>query len=99
MVIFRLLLKRKPEMRGKARRKFAHLFMRFLTLMMLQNMNDLQTVAFESSAYDPVANGNDSKEELKEVEIEKEAGYRKQDFTETASGLSISRNAEINDPV
>ena len=56
--------------------------------MMLQEMNDLQAVAFESSAYDPVTDGNGSKEELKEVEIQKEAGYREQDFTEAAPGLN-----------
>ena len=55
---------------------------------MLQDMNDLQTVAFESSAYDPVADGNDSKEELKEVEIKKETGYREQDFTKAVHGLN-----------
>jgi hypothetical protein len=62
-------------------------------------MNDLQTVAFESSAYDSVAHWNGSKQELKEVEIQKKAGYRKQDFTEAAFGLNKPENAEINDPV
>ena len=47
---------------------------------MLQNMNDLQSVAFMSLAYNPVPNRNDSKQELKEIEIEKEGGYRAQDF-------------------
>ena len=66
-----------------------YLFMGFLTLMMLHNMDDLQAIAFKSSAYDPVPNWNDRKEKLKEVEIEKEAGYRKQDFAETIPGLSV----------
>jgi len=60
----------------------------FFRFFLLQDMNDLQTVAFESSAYDPVTDGNDSKEELKEVEIKKETGYREQDFTEAAPGLN-----------
>ena len=42
-------------------------------------MNDLQTVAFEPSAYNPIPNRNDSKEKLKEVEIQKEGEYREQD--------------------
>ena len=42
-------------------------------LLMLQRMNDLQTVAFVASAYDPVANGNGSREKLKEVEKHKES--------------------------
>ena len=40
-----------------------------LTFILFQNMNYLQTVAFESSTYHPVAKGNGSKEKLKEVEI------------------------------
>jgi hypothetical protein len=34
---------------------------------MFQNMNDLKAVAFKSSAYDPIADRDDGKEELKEV--------------------------------
>jgi len=49
---------------------------RFLTLFILQRMNDLQAIAFKSSTYDPVADWNDRKKTLKEVEIEKEGGYR-----------------------
>ena len=50
-------------------------------------MNDLQAVAFESSAYDPVTHGKDSKEELKEVEIQNECGNRKQNFVKATPGL------------
>ena len=42
------------------------------SLVILQGMNDLQAVAFESSAYDPVADRDDGKEELKEVIKHKE---------------------------
>ena len=41
-------------------------------LFILQDLNDLQTVAFESSAYDPVADRDDGKQELKEVIKHKE---------------------------
>ena len=40
-----------------------------LSDFILQNMNDLQTVAFVPLAYDPVANRNDSEQKLKEVKI------------------------------
>ena len=56
---------------------------------MLQDMNDLQAVAFESSAYDPVAHWNGSKQELEEVKIQEKGGYRKQDFADAAPGLNI----------
>ena len=62
-------------------------------------MNDLQTVAFESPAYDSVANRNDSKDKLKEVEIQKEGEYRKQYFVKAASRLNKLQNAETNDTV
>ena len=62
-------------------------------------MNDLQAVAFESSAYDPVAHWNGSKQELEEVKIQEKGGHRKQDFTETAPELNTPWNAEISNPV
>ena len=40
-----------------------------LSDFILQNMNNLQTVAFVPLAYDPVANRNDSEQKLKEVKI------------------------------
>ena len=55
---------------------------------MLHSMDDLQTIAFEPSAYNSVANRNDSKEKLKEVEIQKEGGYRKQYFVKAAPRLN-----------
>ena len=55
---------------------------------MLQDMNDLQAVAFESSAYDLVAHWNGSKQELEEVKIQEKGGHRKQDFTEIAPELN-----------
>jgi hypothetical protein len=64
---------------------------------MFQNMNDLQTVAFKSSAYDPVAYWYGSKEELKEVELQKKPGYREQDFVEAALRLHQSEDAETKD--
>ena len=70
-----------------------------LSDFILQNMNDLQTVAFVPLAYDPVANRNDSKQKLKEVKIEKEGGYPEQNFMETASGLNKLWNAEMNDAI
>ena len=67
-------------------------------LSMLQNMNYLQAVAFKSSAYDPVTNWNDCEKKLKEVEIQKESGYRQQDFAEAALRLNKPENAKTNDP-
>ena len=64
---------------------------------MFQNMNDLQTVAFKTPAYDPVADWNGGKEKLKEVEIQKEAGYREQDFTKAAVRPNKAGNAEMKD--
>ena len=52
------------------------------------NVDDLQAVAFESSAYDPVAHWNGSKQELEEVKIQEKGGHRKQDFTEIAPELN-----------
>ena len=71
----------------------------FLILFLLQRMHDLQTVAVISPAYNPVSHRNDCKEKLEEVEIQKEDGYRKQDFTEAAPGLNKPRSAEIKDSV
>ncbi len=68
-----------------------------LTLFMLKNMNDLQTVACKPSAYDPVANWNGSKQKLKEVEKQKEFGYREQDFVEAAFWPNKAEYAETND--
>ena len=65
----------------------------------LQNMNDLQTVAFESFAYDPIAGRDDRKEELKEVEKHKEFGCWKQDFPKAAFRLNKAENTEANSPV
>ena len=62
---------------------------RFLTPCILQRMNDLQTIAFESFAYDPVTYWNGSKQELEEVKIQEKGGYRKQDFADAAPGLNI----------
>ncbi len=62
-------------------------------------MNDLQTIAFEPPAYDPVADRNNSKEKLKEIVKEKEPGRRKQDFIEAALRLSELKKAETSDPV
>ena len=42
---------------------------------------------------------NDCKKELKEIKIQKEGGYRKQRFIETASGLNKLRSAEMNDAI
>ena len=66
---------------------------------MFQNMDDLQTVAFESSAYNPIANRNDGKDKLKEVEIQKEGGYLEQDSVKAAPRPNILQNAETNDAV
>lgn len=66
---------------------------------MIQNMNDLQTVAFESFAYNPIANRNDGKEKLKEVEIQKKGGYREQDSVKAAPRPNKLQNAEPNDTV
>ena len=62
-------------------------------------MNDLQAVAFESSAYDPVADRDDGKQELKEVVKHQEFWCRKQDFPETAFRLNKAENTETNGPV
>ena len=62
-------------------------------------MNDLQTVAFEPPAYNSVANRNDSKDKLKEVEIQKEGEYREQYFVKAAPILNKLQNAETNDTV
>ena len=72
---------------------------RFLTLFILQRMNDLQAIAFKPSTYDPVADWNDCEETLKEVEIEKEGGYREKYFVQVTPGLNKLRKAEINDSV
>lgn len=66
---------------------------------MLQRMGDLQTVAFKSLAYDPVPNRYGSKQELKEIEIQKEGGYLEQDFVQAVPGLNKLRNAGMNDSV
>ena len=66
---------------------------------MLQNMKDLQTVAFMSSAYDPVADRDDGKEKLKHVEIQKEAGNREQDLVKATLRLKETDNAETKDAV
>ena len=60
-------------------------------------MNDLQTVAFKSPAYDLVANWKDGKEKLKEVEKQEKVRYRGQDYAEAALRLDRSGNAETND--
>ena len=62
-------------------------------------MDDLQTVAFESSAYDPVTHWNDRKEKLKEIEVQEEGGHREQYFVEAIPGLSKLQNAETNDAI
>ena len=66
---------------------------------MLQNMKDLQTVAFKPSAYDPVAHRKDGKEKLKEVEIQKEAGNREQDLIKVALRLNETDDADTKDAV
>lgn len=66
---------------------------------MLQNMNDLQTVAFKPSAYDPIADRKDGKEKLKEVEIQKEGGNREQNLVKTVLKLKETDNAETYDPI
>ena len=50
-------------------------------------------------AYNPVSDRNDSKQELKEIEIQKESGYREQDFVQAASGLKKPRNTEMHESV
>ena len=62
-------------------------------------MNDLQTITFESPAYDSVANRYDRKEKLKEVEVQKEGEYREQYFVKAAPRLNKLQNAETNDTV
>ena len=66
---------------------------------MLQNMEDLQTVAFMSFAYDSVPDRDDGKEKLKEVEIQKEAGNWEQDLVKAALRLKETDHAETKDTV
>ena len=54
------------------------------------------TVAFLSSAHDPVADRNGRKEELKEIEIQKEGGYREEDLV-NAHLLNETGDAETKD--
>ena len=46
---------------------------------------------------DPIANWNGSKDKLKEIEKQKEVGYREQDSAETALRLNTPENTETSD--
>ena len=66
---------------------------------MPQRMDDLQTVAVVSPAYDPVADGDDGKEELEEVVEQDEVGDIEQDFPDAAFRLNVSENEEADEAV